>query len=170
MTKSQADKIDQLLFVLDEDIRHIQQSLSRLNELRSLVVKRDDLSLAKLLENIQAESDNYMANELKRQSIRKELAVALDCNLEQVTLSRLEAVLPKEKGAQMSERKARLKSLTGQLKREHLSTALFLSECARFNRLLLKSIFDLGKTGTTMYGSDGHTERQDDMAFVNLQF
>jgi len=45
---------------------------------------------------------------------------------------------------------------------------LLLSECARFNNLLLKSIFDLGKTGAVYYNSNGATKQQTDMAFVNL--
>jgi hypothetical protein len=47
------DKVDQLLAVLDKDIQHIQDTLSTLNELRGLVIKRDDASLHKLLESIQ---------------------------------------------------------------------------------------------------------------------
>ncbi len=164
------DKIGELLVVLDKDIEHIQETLSRLNELRSLVIKRDDVSLGKLLESIQAESDSYAANELKRQSIRKELAIAFGCNLEQMTLSRLEDELPEERKAQVTRRKTKLRSLTKELKREHLSVALLLSECARFNNLLLKSVFDLGKTGMVYYNSNGSTKRQTDTAFVNLQF
>ena len=91
------DKVDELLIILDEDIRHIQESLLRLNELRSLVVKRDDAALGKLLESIQSETDVYRSNELKRQSIREELATAFGSNLEQMTLSRLESKLPEGK-------------------------------------------------------------------------
>lgn len=168
--KHQLDEIHELLAVLDEDIRNIQQSLSRLNELRSLVVKRDDTSLAKLLEDIQVESDSYTANEIKRNSIRKELAIALNCNIEQITLSGLEAVLPKEKSDELALKKNKLRELTKQLKKEYLSTTLLLTECARFNNLLLKNVFQIGKTGTVTYGCDGHTKRQDEMAFVNLRF
>ncbi|MHC4158123.1 MAG: flagellar export chaperone FlgN [Planctomycetota bacterium] len=164
------DKIDELLACLDTDIEHIKKSLSRLNELRSLVVKRDDASLGKLLESIRTESDNCRKNELRRQSVRKELAIALDCGIEQVTLSSLDTVLPEEQKVQVAERKSKLQSLAEELKREHLSTALLLAECARFNRLLLKSIFDLGRTGMVYYGSDGSTKRQIDTAFMNLQF
>jgi len=63
-----------------------------------------------------------------------------------------------------------LKALTGELKKEHLRTALLLSECARFNSLLLRSIFDLGQTGAVYYNSNGATKRQMDTAFMNLQF
>jgi len=164
------NKVDELLTFLDEDSRHIQESLLKLNELRSLVIKRDTAALGRLLESIQAESDSYRSHELKRQSIRKDLANALGCNLEQMTLSRLEANLPKEKKEQVILRKTKLKSLINELKKEHLSTTLLLSECARFNNMLLKSIFDLGKTDVVYYDSNGATRRQTDTAFVNLQF
>lgn len=163
------DKVDELLLVLDEDIQHIHQSLSRLNELRSLVIKRDDVALGKLLEFIRSDSEGYRNHELKRQSIRKELASALGCGLEQMTLSTLETSLPKEKKGQVAEKKAKLESLIKELKKEHLSTALLLSECARFNKMLLKGVFNLGNTRTVYYGSNGATKHQSDMAFVNLQ-
>ena len=164
------DKVDELLAALDKDSRHIQESLLKLNELRSLVVKRDDAALGKLLESIQTESDSYRSHELKRQSIRKDLADALGCNLEQMTLSALEASLPEEKKAQVTRMKAKLKSLITELRKEHLSTTLLLSECTRFNNLLLKSIFDLGKSDVVYYNSNGATRRQTDTALVNLQF
>jgi hypothetical protein len=164
------DKVDELLVVLDKDIQHMRESLLQVDELRSLVVKRDEAALSKLLESIQAESDSYRSHELKRQSIRKELATALDCNFEQMTLSRLEVTLAEEKKSQVTERKDKLRSLIAELKKEHLSTAMLLSDCARFNSVLLRSIFDLGKTGTVYYNSDGAAKRQSDTAFVNLQF
>ena len=164
------DRVDELLAVLDRDIQHMQESLSKLDELRSSVVKRDDATLGKLLESIQSESDNYKNNELKRQSIRKDLAAVLNCSPGQVTLSRLEAELTGTKKAQVGERKTILRSLAEELKKEHLSTAMLLSDCARFNKLLLKSIFELGRTATITYDSNGATRRQTDTAFVNLQY
>ncbi len=163
-------KVDELLSCLDNDSRHIQESLLQLNKLRSLVIKRDDTGLGTLLKIIQAESDSYGNHESKRQTIRKELAHALGCNTEQMTLSALEASLPKGKKAQVTKKKAKLISLIKELKQEYLSTTLLLSECTRFNNLLLKSIFDLGKTGAVYYNSNGATKRQTDMAFVNIQF
>lgn len=166
------DKVDELLTVLDKDVEHIQQSLSYLNVLRSHIIKRDDTALSKLLETIQATSDDYRSHELKRRKIREELARSLGCNLEQVTLSTLEAVLPNGKKAQITQMKAKLGPLVKELRREHLSTVLLLSECARFNRLLLRSIFDLGKTGTVTYNSNGATGQPrlvGDAAFLNLK-
>ena len=165
-----ADKIDKLLTVLDKDVQRIESSLSRLNELRSLIIKRDDISLGQLLGDIRNESSSYRGHELKRQSIREELAVALDCAPKQITLTRLEAMLSGERKARVTEKKTKLKSLAEELKREYLSTVLLLSDCARFNSMLLKNIFDLGKTQTITYSSNGSAKRQTDMAFVNLQF
>lgn len=163
------DKVDELLACLDKDSRHIQESLLQLNKLRSLVIKRDDAGLDTLLKIIQTESDSYRNHESKRQTIRKELANAFGCNIKQMTLSALEASLPKGKKAQVTKKKAKLMSLIEELKKEYLSTTLLLSECTRFNNLLLKSIFDLGKTGTVYYNSNGATKQQTDMTFVNLQ-
>jgi len=164
------DKVDQLLVVLDRDIQHIQENLLRLNELRGFVIKRDDASLRKLLESIQPESNNYKSNELKRRLLREELAIALDCSLEQMTLSRLEAELYEEKKAEVAERKTKLQTLTGKLKKEHLSTAMLLSDCARFNSMLLRSILKLGQAGTITYSPNGSADHQTNAAFVNLQF
>jgi hypothetical protein len=163
-------KIDELLICLDRDIEHMEESLQRLDELRSRVVKRDDAALSKLLEGIQAESDDYAANESRRQCIRKELASALGCGFGQVTLSKLEAVVGTERRAEVAGRKARLKSLVEQVKKEHLSTALLLSECAKFNGRLLRSVLDFVRAGTVTYNCDGSAKRQTEAAFVNLQF
>ena len=164
------NKVEELLVCLDKDIQHMQDSLQKLNEIRTLVIKRDDTALGKLLESIQAASDCYRNHELNRKSIRKELAESLGCSIEQMTLSSLETSLPEAKKARVTQMKAKLRSLSAELKKEYLGTALLLSECARFNNLLLNSIFDLGKTGSVYYNANGATKRQTDMAFVNLQF
>jgi len=164
------NKVDALLACLEKDSHHIEQSLSRLNELRRLVIKHDDSALGKLLESIRVETESYRSHELSRQSILKELANIFGCNPKQMTLSAIEASLPKAKKTQVTQMKAKLRTLIEELKKEHFSTALLLSECARFNNLLLKSIFDLGKTGVVYYNSNGTTKHQTDTAFVNLQF
>jgi len=163
------DKVDELLVCLDKDAQHMQENLLHLNEIRELVIKRDDAALGKLLDSIQAESSSFRDHESNRKSIRKELADSLGCDLEQMTLSALQKSLPETKKDRINQTKAKLKSLSAELKKEYLSTALLLSECARFNNQLLKGIFDLGKTRSIHYNSNGETKRQIDTAFVNLQ-
>lgn len=164
------DKVDELLVCLDTDVRNMQESLSHLNELRSLVIKRDDAALGKLLEGIQAGSDQHGAHESHRQSIRRGLAEMIGCNFEQMTLSALASYLPESRRGQVVEMQTKLRELIEELKKEHSSTTLLLSECARLNSLLLRTVFDLGHTGAVYYNSSGATKRQVDTAFMNLQF
>jgi len=163
-------KIKELLIVLDGDIEHIRKSLSLLNELRSLVVKRDDESLSKLLESISGQAQDYENHQAKRLSIRKDLAQALGCRTREVTLSALEGVVPEENKAGITGRKEQLRSLTEQLKKEHLSTTMLLSDCAKFNHMLLENVFKLSRDQTVTYDSAGIAEHQNKMAFMNLQF
>jgi len=163
------DKVDRLLVCLDQDVRHMQESLQQLNEMRSLVIKRDEAALGKLLENIQGVSDCYRNQQLNRKSLRKELAESFGCNIEQMTLSVLESCLPKEKKDRVTQMKAKLRSLSAELKKEYMSTALLLTECTRFNNMLLRGILGLGKTESVHYKSNGQTRRHIDTAFVNLQ-
>lgn len=163
------DKVDRLLICLDRDAQHMQESLQKLDEMRRLVIKRDEAALGKLLETIQGASDDYRNQELNRKSIRKELAESLDCDIEQMTLSALESCVPETRKNQITQIKTRLRSLSAELKKEYLSTALLLSECARFNNMLLKGILGLGKTESVQYKSNGQTRRNIDTAFVNLQ-
>jgi len=163
------DKVEALLACLDKDARQVQESLSQLNELRTLVIKRDDAALGKLLESIQAQLGHHRSQEQDRQSIRKGLADALGCDVEQMTLSALQENLPEAKKEQVNQMKAKLKSLVAELRKEYLGTVLLLSECSRLNNLLLRSIFNLGGTGDVYYNANGVTRRQTETAFVNLQ-
>jgi len=164
------DKVNELLVCLDKDIEHIQKSLSNLDELRSLVIKRDDAALGRLLENIQAGSDTYREHESKRQSIRTELAKSFGCNVRDMTLSKLELSITEAKRARIIQSKAKLRALIEKFRKEYSSTAILLSECARFNNLLLKSILDLGNTGMVYYKANGTTKTQNESAFVNMKF
>ncbi len=164
------DKINELAACLDNDCKHIHDTISQLNELRELIIRRDDAALGKMLEIVLAKSEDYRKNELNRQSIREELAKELECPVEQITLSTLEENVSETARTKLTETKSKLKSLIEELRKEHLSTALLLNECARINNMLLKSIFNMGKTDVVSYDSKGTTRKQTDMAFVNLQF
>jgi hypothetical protein len=162
------NEVDELITLLDLDARHLRKSLAQLNELRALLIKRDDTAMAKLLECIQDESNSYKDHESLRQSLRKELAQTLGCTTDQLTLSRLESMLPAAMRAQLNYRRTELESLIAQLRREYVSTSLLLSEFARLNTLVLNGILSLGGPDTTTYDSTGAAKRQTDTAFVNL--
>ena len=168
------DSVKQLLIVLDDDIRRLSRTSSRLDELRSLVIKRDEAALASLLSEIETEAECHQPQRARgsnRQTMRKELADALGIDrVEEVTLSRLERVLPEVMAVQVTQRKSKLQSLVKNLRREYSATVLLLADCARFNRLLLESIFQWGASATVVYGSDGATRRQGGCNIVNLKF
>lgn len=160
------------LAVLDEDIRHIEETLLRLDELRGLVIKRDDANLASLLERIEAEAAGRSAHELKRQSVRRKLADAFGCaSAEEMTLSRVESesALPEGTRVQVAMRREKLRLLVEKLRKEYTATVLLLADCARFNRLLLESVFELGKPATVVYGADGAARRQSGANLVNMR-
>ena len=163
------DKVEQLLAYLDKDAQHIQQSLSQLTQLRALVIKRDNAALSKLLESIATQSGDRTRQQQDRQSVRRDLANALGCDLEQMTLSALQERLPQAKAERVSQMRAKLKGLVAELRKEYLSTVLLVSECSRLNTLLLKSIFNIAGAGDVLYNANGVVRRQNDTAFVNLK-
>ena len=164
------NKVNDLLGVLDTDIKHIQESLSWLNELRSLIIKRDEKAMGELIESIQKGSGSYVSNESKRNSMRKALAEALGLEVKDMTLTMLEGVLEEGNRIKVSQRKEKLKTLVEKLQMEHLRTSMLLSDCSRFNSLLLKSILNLGNTEAVTYSSSGATKRHNENVLMNLEF
>ena len=164
------DCVKRLLAVLDKDIEHLEKNLSRLNELRSSVVRQDQDYLCQLLDYIRIEVKSQQHNDLQRHFIRKQLAFFLCCPAEDVTLTRIETTLPDPQKNELVERKNKLRSLTGALKKEFMATQLLLSDCQRFNRSLLKSIFESGQSQNVTYKPSGQSERQTDTVFMNLKF
>jgi flagellar biosynthesis/type III secretory pathway chaperone len=86
-----------------------------------------------------------------------------------MTLSHLESFLDDEKKAEVGRRKMLLRSLTAQLRREHMRTAMLLSDCARLNSTLLRGILEPGNARTTTYGSDGAARSQGGSVFVSME-
>lgn len=164
------DKVDEFLNVLTRDVRRLQMTLSWLDEMRGFVIKHDDVALQKLLETIQSQAGSFNDNELKREFLRKELAILLDRDPGKITLSALELELFGEKKAQVTRMKAQLQALVEELKQEHLKTTMLLSDCSRFNRLLLENVFELGSTREITYSPSGFAERNSETGFVNMQF
>ena len=162
--------IEQLLCVLDKDIEHIEQTLLRLDELRSLLIKRDEKALNHLLEKIQTESDEYAANEYRRQNLRKKLAKQYNCPAEQMRLSMLENLLEGPLKEQIAGKKDRIESLSRKLVAEHRATTMLLNECARFNGQMLSGILNMCRKNSATYNSTGKNDRPQQAAFMNVRF
>ncbi len=163
------DMVDRLFAVLDVESEHLRNCLSRLGKLRCLVIKRDEAALSELLEDIHTEAEDYAENESKRRAMRRELANYFALEPGQLTLSALENVLPADRRAHLAASKATLRSLVEQLRNEYVSTAALISDCARINSALLKSILDNSRGGLVCYDANGTTSRANETAFVNMR-
>jgi hypothetical protein len=171
-------KIAALLEVLDEDVRHLENALSRLDLLRSLLIRRESAALEQLLDDIRQQAEAHRAIEQKRQQLRQDLALDLDCTEGELTLSRLRKELTgpacsdtqRRCGAAVAERQARLRSLAAQVRREHTLTALLLRDCARLNRSLLRVFLESGGRGCATYSPTGTARHDAHAALMSIQF
>jgi hypothetical protein len=162
-------QIEELSGVLKKDIEHIERTLSYLGELRVLVIKRDVGGLTQLLEQIQAESQDYSAIEKRRQTLRGQLAESFGCKPKEMTLSVIRERISKTAGMVLAESQQKLAALAVRLKSEYITTAAMLTECARINSLLLKIVFERSRPGLVCYDSQGATKRESSAAFMSLR-
>jgi hypothetical protein len=70
--------------------------------------------------------------------------------------------------SQFIESQKKLKALLEHLRREYVSTATLLADCARINSLLLKAVFERGRVNLVCYDSAGATARGDEAAFMSM--
>lgn len=163
-------RVAALLDVLDEDIRHVEASLVRLDTLRGLLIKRDEEALGKLLEEIRGQGEAYVATEGRRQELRQSLANDLGWKEKELTLTNLLTQVTGDLRTALVERQTRLKSLIIRLKREHTLTALLILDCRRFNRALLQVFLGpAGKAGTT-YSPTGTVKHPTGTMLLNMRF
>jgi hypothetical protein len=163
-------KTEDLLGILELDIERIERTIQNLNNLRGLVIKRDEKELGRLLATIQLESKIYSHNERQRNQLRKEMAEIIGCPQESMNLSVLKQHFS-EPGLieQVENRQLKLRNLVSVLKSEYISTVTLLSDCARINSALLKCVFGWGRGNLVSYNSAGEISRQNDAAFMNMK-
>ena len=164
-----SQKTQDLLGVLERDVEHIGRTVSYLNELRGLVIKRDEKALGRLLDAIRTESQEYAGNEQRRNLMRKEMAEALGCRPEELTLTFLKKSASGQALTAIAEVQQKLKTMVKRLQREYTATVTLISDCARINSLLLKTVFERNLPGLVCYDSAGLTKRQGDAAFMNMR-
>ncbi len=171
MTPARMDsKVDALVAALDEDIRHTESTLSQLDALRGLIIKRDDAALEELLHGLKQEAESRAAAARRREAIRKDLADEMGCDLGAMTLSALKDALSGPRQQAVADRQTRLRSLIDRLKREYTLTSALVADCARFNRSLMRAFFGLDAKGQTTYSARGAARHQADAALVNLHY
>ena len=170
IARSIETKVDALLAVLDDDIRHTEATVAQLDTLRALLIKRDDAALEELLRQLREQGPAQRAREQRRQALRQELADALGYKAKNLTLSALQKSLSEPQRAAVADRQSQLKARITQLKREYRLAQALVIDCARFNRSLMRVFFGAGSDRQTTYGATGLAKHQSDMKMVNLQY
>jgi hypothetical protein len=159
-----------LLIVLKQESDAMAQTEAWLLQLRERVIQRDESALEGLLEEIQSPQRGMPDLERKRQQIRVELAGVFGLSFEELTLTRLKGLLEGELQNQVSRMRDQLQSQTQALRAQHRGTVMFLADCARFNRLLLNSVFEKSHQNVTTYTPRGNAEHRRTSDLVNMQF
>ena len=160
--------INPLIDVLKGDMEHIASSLEVLDQLRGMIIKRDDKSLNLLLEKARIKTQKYATVENRREQIRKELARLWGCETSEMTLTKLTQILPPDRGDQVRETRDELEGLLERFKAEHLSTFMLLSECSRFNGVMLSALLN-GRRDESTYNSHGSMNQESKRNIMNLQ-
>jgi len=161
--------IRDLLDILERDAEHIGRTVSYLNDLRGLVIKRDEKGLGLLLDAIRTESQEYAGNEQKRNLMCKEMAEVLGCTTQELTLTFLKKAASGPVLTSIAQVQQKLKTMAKRLQNEYSATVTLLSDCARINSALLRTVFERNLPGLVCYDSAGLTKRQGDAAFMNMR-
>jgi len=162
------DLADELLSVLGDDIRHIRQTLERLDSLRAAVITRDEDGLKCLLDEVAAEQSGYTLVEQRRAVIRKQMADVLGCGVEEMNLSKLCGRLRGERRDLVAQAREELQGMCEKLRKEHMATNILLTECSRFNNLLLRGILGNGRE-TVTYNSRGDASWELQRGMVSIR-
>ena len=171
MTSSTLEaKVDALLAVLDDDLRHTEDSISQLDTLRTLLIKRDEKALEHLLRDLQERGHAREDLDQRRQAMRQALADELSFDARDLTLTVLRKVLPGSLRSAVAERQTKLKAQIARLKREYRLTQALVLDCARFNQSLMRVFFGAAGERQTTYGATGAVRYGNDMAMVDLHY
>lgn len=163
------NKINELMIVLDIDIAHLQESLLRLNDLRMLVVKRDNDKLGELLMTIEASTNSHKENEQRRQQICQYIADVAGIQSKYATLADIEEMVDGPTKLEFSRKRAKLKVLASEIKNDHQSASMLLTDCARINRMLLDNVFGGGKSREISYSANGSAKRENNINFMSVK-
>ncbi len=168
-TTELAEKVNELLLVLQKDLEHIERSIGELDELRELVIKRDDSGLSKLLEQIRSRSQGHVENQKLREQIRQQIAEILGWPVGEVRLGRLQQEVSAEQQIHVRQMREQLGGMISRLQSEHAGTVMLLADLSRFNSMLLNTILETGQVCSVIYNARGGTSRSGDVTFMNLQ-
>ena len=160
--------VNELLQVLDTEIELLDLRCGQFSRLTQASIERDDQVLHDLLEEIEATQQDQQETDMRLQALRQTLATALGLTEKKLRLAWLIRQMPPEQASAIQHRRRQIIVLTDRIKRQHMETALVVSECARVNRLLLENLFPQAQTVTT-YGARGESSRSQGSGLLDLE-
>lgn len=150
IVRSTESLIDELLAILDEEIELLEQKRSQLANLSEALVSTDDAATEALLKLIERTEHTQTRVDLKLQDVRKTLAGVFGYDdAKALRLSVLVTELPDAQASAVNDRRERLAQQVGNLRRQHLQTAMLLIECSKVNRMMMECLLPAGEAVTT---------------------
>mgnify|MGYP006280410803 CR=1 FL=1 len=140
--------------VLDEEIALLTRRHGQLRELAGAIAARDDEPMERLLAEMEQLQQVQAATDRRLRHARRALAACFACDASELRLSRLIDRLSGEDRGRIEWRRRRIMVLVEDVRREHIRTAMLLTECARVNRELMETLFP-ASTPVTTYGTSG---------------
>lgn len=154
---------------LDSQTRYVEETLARLDHLRASVIRRDEGALNELFQEVEQETTLKQRHDRAISELRRKLSVWLGCPAEHVCLSRVCDRMEPQARKDVAARQAALQGLIRRLSNEHRATQALLHECARFNRLLLNSLFG-NRQQTATYDARGLSRWNVQGGLMNVRF
>ena len=162
------DLLESLDALLEEEISLLQERRKHLETLSDVLVRRDDESMERLLEEMERAQDRQAQTDLRLRGVREALAESLGTDAREMTLSVLIGELPLPLGEALDRRRKQILLLAGDLRHRHLQATMLLAESARINRMLLESLFPSSESVTT-YSTGGADSWRPDTGLVDAE-
>lgn len=163
-----SELLEDLAVFLDGRTDQMQRTMEQLNVLRAAVIRRDERTMAEMLEQTRQESQLRDELDAAQVVLGRRLAAAFGLT-EPVNLTRLCAALDAQQAERFRHKQQTLLALAKRVRIEHSATEMLLRECARCNRQLLEAIVGHSAQNNT-YDPQGQARRSMDGSLVNVRY
>ena len=160
--------IDQLLSVLDDEVRLLELKQSQLEDLSTALLEHDDEAIEALLEGFEQSAQAQASVDSRLRALRETLADALGCGAKELKLSRLITELPLEQARAVDGRRRQIIDCVARFRSQHMHTTLLLVESSRITGMLLDGMLQTGDAVVT-YGADGPDRWRSEIGLLNTE-
>ncbi|HUS47772.1 MAG TPA: flagellar export chaperone FlgN [Phycisphaerae bacterium] len=160
--------IQELLAVLDGQTALLRSRRADLAELSEAMVAADNDRMEAVLRRMDQTGDAQAAQDRRLAAVRQQIAEGLGLQAAQLKLAELAERLPDPLGGALRRRRQQIIEEVQAFRRQHLQTAMLVSQCAQVNRALLEWLFP-ASCGLTVYGSGGPNHWRRDTGLVDAE-